>query len=192
MPITITNSQSEPRAVSRGDIKTQILDYVAPSGATSGTVTADRLVSIRHIMVLGGRLQHTAAPTFSNNVATLAFVVPAETAATKTLQSALTFTATADQGASGNDISITFTDGATQGDEVVTVVGKAITIQVESGVSTATDVKTAYDLVSAATAFATVAIESGHETDTISAAASSSLEGGVTGGARGSLIAYGV
>lgn len=61
-------------------------------------------------------------------------------------------------GTGGNSISITITAGATHGAEVITVVGNAITIQIEDGVSTATEVKTAYDLSAAAVALATVSI----------------------------------
>ncbi len=193
MAITTANSINEPRAYSEGgSIREQILTWSAVSGATSGTVTADSLTTIKHIMVLGGRLRHSAAPTFSGNVATLAFTVPAETAASRTLQSALTFTAVANLGATGNNITYTFTGGATQGNEVVTVLGTAITIQVESGVSTATDVKTAYDLVAAAVALATLAIPGGHETDTIATATVLPLQNGVTGGGRGTIICLGV
>lgn len=168
------------------------MTWSAISGATSGTVTADNLSLIKHIFVLGGKLRHSAAPTFSGNVATLAFVVPAETAASRTLQSALTFTAVANLGASGNNITYTFTAGATAGAEVVTVSSTAITIQVETGVSTATQVKTAYDAVAAAVALATCAIVGGHSSDAISSATVLPLQNGVTGGARGDLIALGI
>lgn len=192
MSITITDSTKEPRSFSIANRKLQILDYVINSGETSGTITADRLSVINHVLVLGGTAVFTAAPTYATNIATMAFTVPAETASSRTLQSALTFTATANQGAAGNNVTITFTAGATAGAEVVTVLGTAITIQVESGVSTATQVKTAYDLVAAAIALATVAIVGGHSADPISAATVLALQNGVTGGARGSLLAIGI
>lgn len=69
----------------------------------------------------------------------------------------LTYTA-ATAGPTGNEVSITYTGGGTAGSEVVTVVGSDISIQIQSGVSTATQVKTAFDLVPAATALASVAI----------------------------------
>ncbi len=192
MAITTTAPTNNANGFSYGDgVKAQFLDWSALSGATSGTVTANRLSLIRAILVLGGELNHTAAPTFATNVATLAFVVPAETAASRTLQSALTFTAVANLGAGGNSITYTFTTGAVAGAEVVTVVGTAITIQVQSGVSTATQVKTAYDLVADATALATCALVGGHETDTIASATVLPLQNGVTGGARGTLLCLG-
>lgn len=192
MAITTTNSTKEPRSFSIGPTKIQVLDYVANSGATSGTVTCDKLSRVDHLLMLGGKVTLTAATTYSSNIATLAFTVPAETAASRTLQTALTFTAVANLGASGNSITITFTGGATAGAEVVTVNGNAITIQIQDGVSTATQVKTAYDLVAAATALATVAIVGGHSADAIAAATALPLQNGVTGGARGSLIAIGI
>lgn len=192
MSISISDSTPEPRSFSIATKKLQIMDYVINSGETSGTITADRLSVVDHVFVLGGKVTFTAAPTYATNVATMAFTVPAETAASRTLQSALTFTATANRGAGGNSITVTFTGGATAGAEVVTVLGTAITIQVESGVSTATQVKTAYDLVAAATALATVAIVGGHSGDTISSATVLALQSGVTGGARGSLLAMGI
>lgn len=69
----------------------------------------------------------------------------------------LTYTAVK-RGSQGNLITITIIGGATAGAEVVTVNGTAITIQIEDGVTTATQLKAAYDLVAAATALATVAI----------------------------------
>lgn len=83
-------------------------------------------------------------------------VTPAGVKAFRVIQE-LTYTAVK-AGTQGNSITITYTGGATAGAEVVTVLGNAISIQIEDGVSTATQVKTAYDLVAAAIALATVAI----------------------------------
>lgn len=69
----------------------------------------------------------------------------------------LTFTAVA-RGTSGNDITIEYTDGATAGAEVVTVVGNAISIQIDDGVSTATQIKAAFDAESDATDLASCTI----------------------------------
>lgn len=75
MALVATNSTSEPRSFSIGPLKIQILTYTADSGDTSGTVTADALKEVSHIIVSGG-MRHSAAPTFAGNVATLAFVDP--------------------------------------------------------------------------------------------------------------------
>lgn len=61
-------------------------------------------------------------------------------------------------GSQGNSITIAYTTGATAGSEVVTVNGNAISIQISDGVSTATQVKAAFDLSAAAVALATAAI----------------------------------
>jgi hypothetical protein len=78
MSFAAANSTSEARSFSIGPLKAQILTYSVASGDTSGTVTADSLASISHILLDGG-LVLSAAPTFSGNVATLAFVNPAAT-----------------------------------------------------------------------------------------------------------------
>lgn len=69
----------------------------------------------------------------------------------------LTFDADA-AGSPGNDISIDYTTGGTAGSEVVTVVGSAISVQIEDGVSTATQVKAAIDGFPAAAALVNVTI----------------------------------
>lgn len=69
----------------------------------------------------------------------------------------LTYTADL-AGSPGNDISIDYTPGATAGAEVVTVVGNAISVQIETTVSTATQVKAAVDGFPAAAALVNVAI----------------------------------
>lgn len=75
MSFATANSTSEPRSFSIGPLKVQILTYTAASGDTSGTVTADRLSLIQQITIDGG-MRYSAAPTFSGNQATLAFVDP--------------------------------------------------------------------------------------------------------------------
>lgn len=79
--------------------------------------------------------------------------------ASKVIQD-LTYTA-ATPGIDGNDVSIAYTGGGTAGSEVVTVVGDAISIQIQSGVSTATQVRTAFNLSAAAVALASVAVTGG-------------------------------
>lgn len=69
----------------------------------------------------------------------------------------LTYTADA-AGVGGNEISITYTGGGTAGSEVVTVDGNAISVQIQSGVSTATQVKTAVDASVPASALISIAI----------------------------------
>ncbi len=78
MAFVATISSSEPRAVPYGGpLRSEILTYSAASGDTSGTVTSKNLHTIYHCIVDG--LVSTAAPTFSGNVATLAFANPGAT-----------------------------------------------------------------------------------------------------------------
>lgn len=63
----------------------------------------------------------------------------------------------ATKGIGGNNISVEYTVGGTAGSEVVTVTGAAISVQIEAGVSTATQFKTAWDAVAGAVALAAVA-----------------------------------
>ena len=77
MALVATNSTLEPRSYSVGPIKIQLMNFSVASADVSGTVTADGLTSIGHVSVSG--LVLTAAPTFSGNVVTLAFVDPAAT-----------------------------------------------------------------------------------------------------------------
>lgn len=75
MAFAAANSTQEPRSFSIGPLKLQIMTYTAESGDTSGTVTADALNEVLHVIGDGG-LIYSAAPTVSGNVATLAFADP--------------------------------------------------------------------------------------------------------------------
>lgn len=77
MALVATNVTGEPRSFSIGPVKVQLINFSVASADTSGTITADGLSSIDQIIVTG--IVQTAAPTFSGNVATLAFVDPAAT-----------------------------------------------------------------------------------------------------------------
>lgn len=88
----------------------------------------------------------------------------------------LTYTADA-QGFGGNDISITYTGGGTAGAEVVSVVGSAISVQIQSGVSTATEVETAINGSAPASALISVSV-SGTAGDPQVTAAQAFLAGG--------------
>jgi hypothetical protein len=78
-------------------------------------------------------------------------------------------------GAAGNAITITYTDGAAL---VVSVVGTAISVQLNTGVSTATLVRAAVNASGAATALVSVAV-TGTGSDVQVAAASAPLAGGL-------------
>lgn len=89
----------------------------------------------------------------------------------------LTFTAKI-AGFEGNDIEIEFLDTGVAGSEVVTVVGKKITVSMDGGVSTATQLKTAIDAKAEAAALITVAIAPGQGSTAQAAFAVDNLEGG--------------
>jgi hypothetical protein len=77
MALTATNLSAEPRAWSVGPLKVQLITFSVANGDTSGTITCDKLSSVVFAHVSG--ITQTAAPTFSTNVITLAFVDPTAT-----------------------------------------------------------------------------------------------------------------
>jgi len=97
----------------------------------------------------------------------------AAVAASKTMQGMLYTSKSA--GIAGNSTTIAMTGGATAGSEVVTVVDSAISIQIEDGVSTDTQVKAAIAAKAEANALVTVTGDTGAAQTTQIATA---LEGG--------------
>lgn len=186
MSVSVLDATYEPRSISLGPTKIQFVELVINSGATSGTVTADHLKEMYHILLPGIESQ-TAAPTFSSNVATLAFTVPSETAASLLLQS-LTYTAVANLGSAGNNITIQYANTAVAGSETVTVTGNAIVVGIQSGVSTRTQVATAINASLAALALVSV---SGSSASAATTVAATPLAGGISGGFRGTAICVG-
>ncbi len=81
-------------------------------------------------------------------------------------------------GAAGNAITVGYTGGGTAGAEVVTVLGNAISVQIQSGVSTATQVRTAILGSSAALALVSVVV-SGTGSNAQTTVAPTSLAGGL-------------
>lgn len=79
MAFAATLSTKETRKFTvGGPLKGELFTFTAVSGDTSGTVTSSNLHTIYHCIIDG--VQSTAAPTFSGNVATVAFVNPAANA----------------------------------------------------------------------------------------------------------------
>jgi len=78
MAFAASASTKEPRSFSLGPVKCQIVTWSAASGDTSGTITASALQEAFHV-IIDGKIAHSAAPTFSGNVVTLAFADPAAT-----------------------------------------------------------------------------------------------------------------
>ncbi len=75
MAFAAVDNTSEPRPFSQGPVNMQLMTWSAISGDTSGTITADRLHTVSHIIIDGGLVMN-AAITYSGNVATLAFNDP--------------------------------------------------------------------------------------------------------------------
>lgn len=75
MAFAATASTSEPRSFSGGPLKMQLLTYTAASADTSGTITANRLSKLDHV-VIDGKIYPTAATTYSGNAATITFADP--------------------------------------------------------------------------------------------------------------------
>lgn len=73
-------------------------------------------------------------------------------------------------GSAGNDITVALVAGGTAGAEVVTVTGNAISVQIESGVSTRTQVETAVEASVAASALVGINVASGGTAATLLAA----------------------
>lgn len=186
MALALTAASSANRKHSLGPVYEQVVDYTVASGDTTATITAPTISKILMVMDGSNVLTHTAAPTYSGNVATLAFTVPASTAATKVTQG-LTLTAVATDN-TGNAITIAFTGGATAGAEVVTVVGNAISVQIQSGTSTVTQVRTAMQAAAPCTALVTT---TGTNASTVATAGAVSLTGGITGGGAGAFLILG-
>jgi hypothetical protein len=78
MAFAASNLTAEPRAMSAGPYKIQLLTWTVASGDTAGTITCDSLYRVDQVYLSGG-LTLTSAPTYSGNVVTLAFVNPAAT-----------------------------------------------------------------------------------------------------------------
>lgn len=186
MAITTSAPVGEPRAFKFGAMDAQLIQVRANSGATSGSLVATSIARLDHVILPSGFVQ-SAAPSMSGNTATLAFSVPAETAASKAI-GGVTYTAVANLGSSGNNITVAYTGGATAGAEVVTVVGNAISVQIEDGVSTITQVRTAVNAAAAAAALVTA---TGTSATVVAVASAVALEGGIDGGASGVALCLG-
>lgn len=111
-------------------------------------------------------VQYTTGGTAGSEVVTINF-------STLTL-GGVTYTSVLGGGL-GQQVSVTYIGGGTAGAEVVTVNGYAITVQIQSGVSTITQVRTA---VNASTAAAALVAATGTSGTTVSTAVQTFLTGG--------------
>lgn len=76
MAFAAADATGEPRAMSVGPLKMQLLTWSAISGDTTGTVTADKLYLAQSLIMDGGLILN-AALSFSGNQVTIAFNDPA-------------------------------------------------------------------------------------------------------------------
>ena len=108
-------------------------------------------------------------------------IIPVNTGtpATLALQS-ITYTAKA-TGTGGNSITIAYVIGATPGQEVVTVVGNAITVQIATTVSTANQVLAAINASAAASLLVTAYLNAAGTTAQTAVAATNLASGAATG-----------
>ncbi len=118
----------ENRAFGVGPVKMQLVDFVLDAESTTGTVQADNLKEISHIII--PEVFHTAAPTYSGNTATLAFEeLPSETSASALFNTTHVY-ANSEQGSSGNDYIIVFIDDAMADPFTISADGKTITLNI--------------------------------------------------------------
>lgn len=80
MAFTSSALVGEPRSMSIGPVKIQILNIACATGDTSGTVVADRLSTVFGVAVCSG-LKLTGQPTITGNSCALAFADPVATVA---------------------------------------------------------------------------------------------------------------
>lgn len=82
-------------------------------------------------------------------------------------------------GAAGNAITIAYTTGGVAGSEVVSVVGNAVSVQIQSGVSTATQIRTAVLASAPATALVDVVVSGTGSNTQTAPVAPTALTGGL-------------
>jgi hypothetical protein len=110
------------------------------------SVPASALVDVAYAVV------GTPAPVYADAAETARFLTGGTDASPATLTvEGLTITSITND-ATQNGAILTFTTGATAGSEVVTVVGNNVSVQIENGVSTVTQVRTALNLAAPFTA----------------------------------------
>lgn len=189
MALTTANLAAEPASFSIGPRKIQIVRMAANSGDTSGTITADNLRVVEQV-IAPSAMKFTAAKTYSGNVATLAFMVPAETTASASING-ITYTAAANQGAGGNSITVQLVDGTgdipavTNGTETVAVTGSHIVVHIDPTAVTGSSRTNVRIAVNASVAAAALVTATGTSATVAAVTAATPLTSGVTGGVIG-------
>lgn len=134
-----------------------------PSNTTTYTDLGSSQASAQVVPRPGGTTDNSPLPVFANANLTLGGV---------------TYTATPNLGTLGNSISIAYTPGGSAGSEVVTVTNFAISVQIQSGVSTPAQIVKAINANYAALALVSVNSTSSTAVNTTGATA---LTGGLNG-----------
>ena len=122
------------------------ISSITDNGVGSYTITFKEAAKIAPFVtgivpITSGAMMAVSASTVSS--ITIAAASNVGTKASKVFQD-ITYTARM-PGVAGNSITIAYTAGATAGSEVVSVIGNAISVQIETGVSTATQVHAAVE-----------------------------------------------
>lgn len=133
----------------RATLVNQAVTYTAVAWGTAGN-------SITVALLNTGVPSQALGISVVGSAISVNLALGAGVAASRAIQD-LTYTADA-VGTAGNSITVAYTSGGTAGAEVVTVVGSAISVQIQSGVSTATQVKAAVDASAPASALISAAV----------------------------------
>lgn len=155
--IKYTSGGSLSVSVSSNDITVQLKNDGSSTNALIAAAVAASSPASALVVCTSDGLAMSFVPTVAMASAFIALTGGVAAAAAVKILQDLTFTAPA-TGVGGNAVSITYTIGATAGAEVVTVSGSAITVQIQNGVSTATQIRTAFIAVAGAVALSTCTV----------------------------------
>lgn len=155
--VKYTSGGSLSVSVSSNDITVQLKNDGTSTNALIAAAVAASGPAAALVVCTSDGLAMSFVPTVAMAVAFINLAGGVTAAAAVVVLQDLTFTAPA-TGLSGNAVSITYTTGATAGSEVVTVNGNAITVQISNGVSTATQIRTAFIASSPAVALSTCTV----------------------------------
>lgn len=148
----VYRSDQAAAIVSNATLVVQDITYTAVTAGTSGN-------SVSIAYTTGGTAGSEVVSVTSSAISIKIASGSATNQATASFQG-LTYTAVV-TGSAGNAVGITYYGGGTAGSEVVTVAGNIITVKIQSGTSTATQIAAAINQSPAALSVATVAVTSG-------------------------------
>ncbi len=139
----------------------QNLKFTSQIAGSAGNDTQveylDYIPAVASSLALQDLLFECNVPGMAGDVISIEYVQYTPATKGQLIYQDLTFRAIA-LGVSGNSITMRYTTGGTAGSEVVTVVSNAISVQIQSGTSTATQIKAAIDGYGPAAALIAVTI----------------------------------